>query len=64
MQAPRSRAKWLQETRKLQLLAAAPANLEYLPSVPVDWSARSAFPDAEEAPRDRIDVLLEQVQLV
>jgi hypothetical protein len=47
----------------LQLLAAAPANLEYLPTVPVDWTARSAFPDAEETPRDRIDVLLEQVQL-
>ena len=42
----------------LQLLAAAPANLEYLPSVPVDWSVRPAFPDAEETPRDRIDVLL------
>ena len=35
----------------LQLLAAAPANLEYLPSVPVDWSVRPAFPDAEERPR-------------
>jgi Cadherin-like len=47
----------------LQLLASAPANLEYLSTVPVDWTTRSAFPDAEEAPRDRIDVLLEQVQL-
>ena len=47
----------------LQLLAAAPANLEYLSSVPVDWSVRPAFPDAEETPRDRIDVLLEQVQM-
>ena len=47
----------------LQLLAAAPANLEYLPSVPADWSVRSAFPEPEDAPKDRIDVLLEQVQL-
>ena len=48
----------------LQLLAAAPANLEYLPTVPVDWTTRSAFPDAEdETPRDRIDVLLDQVQM-
>ena len=50
-------------TRPCELLAAAPANLQYLPSVPVDWSVRPAFPDAEEAPRDRIDVLLEQVQV-
>jgi hypothetical protein len=47
----------------LQLLAALPANLEYLSSVPVDWSVRSAFPEAEETERDRIDVLLEQVQV-
>jgi hypothetical protein len=48
----------------LQLLAAAPANLEYLSTVPVDWTTRAAFPDAEEeTPRDRIDVLLEQVQM-
>ena len=31
--------------------------------MPVDWSVRPAFPDAEETPRDRIDVLLEQVQV-
>ena len=47
----------------LELLAAAPANLEYLSTVPVDWHVRPAFPDAEETPRDRIDVLLEQVQM-
>jgi hypothetical protein len=48
----------------LQLLAAAPANLTYLPSVPVDWTAHSAFPEeGEEAQQDAIDVLLEQVQL-
>jgi hypothetical protein len=48
----------------LQLLAAAPANLQYLPSVPVDWTAHSAFPEeGEEAQQDAIDVLLEQVQL-
>ncbi len=47
----------------LELLAAAPANLQYLSTVPVDWHIRPAFPEAEEAPKDRIDVLLEQVQL-
>ena len=47
----------------MELLAAAPANLEYLSTVPADWNVRPAFPDAEETPRDRIDVLLEQVQL-
>ncbi len=47
----------------LQLLAAAPVNLQYLPTTPVDWSVRPAFSDAEETPRDRIDVLLEQVQV-
>ena len=31
--------------------------------MPVDWHVRPAFPDAEETPRDRIDVLLEQVQM-
>jgi hypothetical protein len=47
----------------LELLAAAPVNLQYLPTTPVDWSVRPAFSDAEETPRDRIDVLLEQVQV-
>jgi hypothetical protein len=47
----------------LELLAAAPANLQYLSTVPVDWSVRSAFPDADDTRRDRIDVLLEQVQM-
>jgi hypothetical protein len=47
----------------LQLLAAAPANLEYLPTTPVDWHVRPAFPAAEEDARDRIEVLLEQVQI-
>jgi hypothetical protein len=48
----------------LQLLAAVPANLQYLPSVPVDWTAHSAFPeDGEEERQDAIDVLLEQVQI-
>ena len=47
----------------LELLAAAPANPQYLSTVPVDWHIRPAFPEAEEVPKDRIDVLLEQVQL-
>jgi hypothetical protein len=47
----------------LELLAAAPANLQYMRTVPVDWGVRSAFPETEETERDRIDVLLEQVQL-
>jgi hypothetical protein len=47
----------------LELLAVLPANLTYLPSVPVDWTTGPAFPgDADEQP-DRIDVLLEQVQM-
>jgi Cadherin-like/Bacterial Ig domain len=47
----------------LELLAAAPANLEYQPSVPADWTAGPAFPDNADTPRDRIDVLLEQVEM-
>jgi hypothetical protein len=47
----------------LQLLAVLPANLQYLPSVPADWTTQTAFPDGEEPERSRIEVLLEQVQL-
>jgi hypothetical protein len=48
----------------LELLAALPANLQYLPSVPVDWGVQPAFPEAgDEAPRDKLEVLLEQVEL-
>jgi hypothetical protein len=47
----------------LQLLAVLPANLEYLPSVPADWTTQTAFPDGEEPERSRIEVLLEQVEL-
>jgi hypothetical protein len=47
----------------LELLAATPANLQYLSSVPVDWHVQSAFPDGADSPRDRIDVLLEQVEM-
>ncbi len=47
----------------LQLLAVLPANLQYLPSVPADWTTQTAFPDGEEPERSRIEVLLEQVEL-
>jgi phage gp29-like protein len=49
----------------LELLAALPANLEYLPSVPIDWGIQSAFPESAEqqTQRDQIEVLLDQIEL-
>jgi hypothetical protein len=45
------------------LPAATPASLEYQPTTPADWNAQAAFPQGEDPARDRIDVLLEQVQV-
>ena len=46
-----------------ELLSMAPAQLQFTPSVPMDWVVASAFPDhPEEDGRDRVQVLLDSVQ--
>jgi hypothetical protein len=47
----------------LQLFAALPAPLEFLPTVPSDWNVQVAFPEADSGPREPVQVLMEQVRL-